>query len=84
MRLIFTKIIAINLTFLFLFNLTLSDEIIYPKKKPILSEEIIEKNQSKELTPEEFEEYVINSGAKGSFMVYRSKKKDDELGIDTL
>jgi len=37
-----------------------------------------------ELTPEEFEEYVINSGAKGSFMIYRSKNKDDELGIDEL
>ena len=49
MRLIFAKIIAINLTFLFLFNLTLSDEIIYPKKKPILSEEIIEKKISKNI-----------------------------------
>lgn len=37
-----------------------------------------------ELTPEEFEEYVINSGAKGSFMIYRSKNKDDELGMDEL
>jgi hypothetical protein len=48
------------------------------------SEEIIEKNQSKELTPEEFEEYVIKSGARGSFMIYRSKKKDEEMGIDEL
>ena len=37
-----------------------------------------------ELTPEEFEEYVLNSGAKGSFMIYRSKNKDDELGMDEL
>ena len=37
-----------------------------------------------ELTPEEFEEYVINSGAKGSFMIYRSKNKDEELGLDEL
>jgi len=48
------------------------------------SEEIIEKNQNKELTPEEFEEYVIKSGARGSFMIYRSKKKDEEMGIDEL
>jgi len=48
------------------------------------SEEIIEKNQSKELTPEEFEEYVIKSGARGSFMIYRSKNKDEEMGIDEL
>ena len=37
-----------------------------------------------ELTPEEFEEYVVNSGAKGSFMIYRSKNKDEELGLDEL
>ena len=36
------------------------------------------------LTPKEFEEYVINSGAKGSFMIYRSKNKDEELGLDEL
>ena len=46
---IFTKIIGINLLFLFVFNLALSDEIIYPKKKPILSKEIIEKKISKNL-----------------------------------
>ena len=48
------------------------------------SEEIIEKNQSKELTPEEFEEYVIKSGARGSFMIYRSNNKEEEMGIDEL
>ncbi len=41
-------------------------------------------SQEKPLTQEEFEEYVINSGAKGSFMVYRTDKKDQELGIDEL
>ena len=41
-------------------------------------------SQEKPLTQEEFEEYVIKSGAKGSFMVYRSKNKKDELGIDEL
>jgi|TARA_B100001540_G_C15660337_1_gene575264 hypothetical protein len=38
----------------------------------------------KDLTKEEFEEFIIKSGAKGSFMVYRSDKKDDELGMDEL
>ena len=41
-------------------------------------------NQKKDLTPEEFEKFIIDSGAKGSFMIYRSIKKDDELGIDAL
>jgi len=38
----------------------------------------------KDLTQEEFEEYIAKSGAKGSFMVYRSNKKDEELGLDEL
>lgn len=41
-------------------------------------------DNSKNLTPEEFEDFIVKSGAKGSFMVYRSKKTDDELGIDEL
>jgi len=41
-------------------------------------------NSTKDLTKEEFEEFIIKSGAKGSFMVYRSNKKDDELGIEQL
>ena len=41
-------------------------------------------NQKKDLSPEEFEKFIIDSGAKGSFMIYRSIKKDDELGIDAL
>tara|TARA_Y100000590_G_scaffold4106_1_gene5440 strand:- start:12916 stop:13098 length:183 start_codon:yes stop_codon:yes gene_type:complete len=44
-----------------------------------------EKNEEKkDLTKEEFEEFIHKSGAKGSFMVYRSTKKDEELGIDEL
>ena len=38
----------------------------------------------KDLTKEEFEEFMIKSGAGGSFMVFRSNKKDDEMGIDKL
>ena len=44
-----------------------------------------ETNQNqKNLTREEFEEYLSKSGAKGSFMIYRSTKKDEELGLDEL
>ena len=42
------------------------------------------KNESSELTQEEFEEFIVKTGAKGSFMVYRTDKKDQELGIDKL
>lgn len=38
----------------------------------------------KKLTKEEFEEYILSSGAKGSFMIYRSDKKDEELGLEEL
>lgn len=38
----------------------------------------------KELTKEEFEEYMLKSGASGSFMIYRSDKKNEELGLDEL
>ena len=43
-----------------------------------------ENSKNTDLTKEEFEEFIIKSGAKGSFMVYRSDKKDDELGLDEL
>ena len=39
---------------------------------------------SQDITPEEFEEFIIKTGALGSFMIFRSDKKDDELGIDEL
>lgn len=37
-----------------------------------------------QITPEEFEEFIIKSGATGSFMIFRSDKKEDELGIEEL
>jgi hypothetical protein len=58
--------------------------------KKIQSQDNIEKGtetdviEKTNLSQEEFEKYVIESGAKGSFMVYRSKNKEDELGIDEL
>ena len=48
------------------------------------AEKTNDENEKKPLTQAEFEEYVLKSGAKGSFMVYRSKNKEDELGIDEL
>lgn len=39
---------------------------------------------TKDLTKEEFEEFIIKSGAAGSFMVFRSDKKEDELGLEEL
>lgn len=52
------------------------------------SEKPLENNskpiERKDLTKEEFEDFIVKSGAKGSFMIYRSQKKDDELGIDEL
>ena len=49
-----------------------------------IKKESNEESVKKDLTREEFEEFIIKSGAKGSFMVYRSDKKDEELGIDEL
>ena len=43
-----------------------------------------ESTDKKDLTPEEYERFIVDSGAKGSFMVYRSAKKDEELGLDEL
>lgn len=48
---------------------------------------VVEEKKSKnndELTEEEFEEYMSKAGAVGSFMVFRSNTKKDELGIDSL
>ena len=57
-------------------------------KKNTLDQNGIEKRAdiipNKEFTKEEFEEFIVKSGAKGSFMVYRSEKKDDELGLEEL
>ena len=51
-------------------------------KKEIIETDSL--NEKKDLSTEEFEKFIIDSGAKGSFMVYRSIKKDDELGLDSL
>lgn len=41
--------------------------------------------EKKDVTDEEFENYIIKTGAAGSFMVFRNfKKKEDELGLDEI
>lgn len=41
-------------------------------------------SNSDEISKEEFEDFIVKSGASGSFMVFRSDKKDDELGLEEL
>ncbi len=41
-------------------------------------------SNTENLTQKEFEEYIMKSGAKGSFMIYRSDKKNEELGLEEL
>ena len=53
-------------------------------RKDLSEKSETEKSQRRDLTKEEFEEYICKSGAKGSFMVYRSASKNDELGIEEL
>jgi len=54
------------------------------KEKDNLSKELKNEKHDKKITQEEFEEFISKSGAKGSFMVFRSTKKEDEMGIDEL
>ena len=53
-------------------------------KKNETTENFEDGNQEQNLTKKEFEEYISKSGAKGSFMVYRSSNKDEELGMDEI
>ena len=46
---------------------------------------ILEEDKKNLMTEEEFEDYIVKSGAAGSFMVFRNfKKKHDEMGIDEI
>ena len=49
-----------------------------------LSQKLLPENFHENQTDNKPEEFVEKSGARGSFMVYRTTKKDDELGIDEL
>lgn len=43
-----------------------------------------DENITKDATQLEFEEFISKAGAAGSFMIFRSDKKDDELGLEQL
>lgn len=75
------KYFAIRYLVLIKANFRLSKENIDPKDGNIQKNEI---ENSTNLTRQEFEEFIIKSGASGSFMVFRSDKKDEELGLDEL
>mgnify|MGYP001179808750 CR=1 FL=1 len=45
---------------------------------------IFKKDGEKEISAEEFEDFIVKSGAAGSFMIFRSDKKETEMGIDEL
>jgi len=38
----------------------------------------------KDFTQSEFEEFIIKSGAVGSYMIFRSEKEEEEMGINEL
>ena len=54
------------------------------KPSKIQTQKNDEKVEKKELSKTEFEDFMVKSGASGSFMVFRSDKKENELGIDEL
>jgi len=54
-------------------NLDESNKLIFKKS-----------DNEKEITAEEFEQFIVKSGAAGSFMIFRSEKKESEMGIDEL
>tara|TARA_Y100001936_G_scaffold32609_1_gene30570 strand:- start:1839 stop:2060 length:222 start_codon:yes stop_codon:yes gene_type:complete len=41
-------------------------------------------DDGKQISAEEFEDFIVKSGAAGSFMIFRSEKKETEMGIDEL
>lgn len=60
-------------------NFKRSKEVKYP------SDQVLPKSgNKKDFTQEEFEEFIIKSGAVGSYMIFRSEKKEDEMGLDQL
>jgi len=57
------------------------------KKSKVGEVKSVAKNKKEKqsgLTRSEWEKHVSKSGAAGSFMIFRSKKKQDELGLDEL
>ena len=54
------------------------------KKSTIRSKSNEPEINKEKLSQSEFEEYILQSGAAGSFMIFRSDKKEDEMGMDEL
>ncbi|TSA17062.1 MAG: hypothetical protein D4R72_05725 [Nitrosopumilales archaeon] len=48
------------------------------------NDNLIQNKKSSGITQEEFEDFILQSGAVGSFMIFRSTKKEDELGLEEL
>jgi len=44
----------------------------------------LKENTRKDMNKDEFENFIIHAGGSGSFMIFRSNKKDEELGLDEL
>lgn len=63
-------------------NFRISKETKYNEDKSKNSDATEDKKE--EITQAEFEQFIIKSGAAGSFMVFRSDKKDDELGLEEI
>jgi hypothetical protein len=62
-------------------NFKLSKEVNYDESKNVNTEH---QESNRDITQAEFEDYIIKSGASGSFMVFRSQKPEDELGLEEL
>jgi hypothetical protein len=58
------------------FNIKKNNEI----KKDVQSND----DFKKDFTESEFEEFMSKTGASGSFMIFRSTKKENELGLEEL
>lgn len=56
----------------------------FKTKKTNLNSNNMPTEKKEDLTQEEFEELMRTSGAAGSFMIFRSTKKSNELGIDQI
>ena len=59
-------------------------KISKPSKMDEGKKELPKDDNKKDLSKEEFEEFISKSGAAGSFMIFRSDKKETELGLYEL
>ena len=54
------------------------------ESKSSITTKKVSSSTKKDSTQKEFEDHIRNAGAAGSFMIFRSKKKKDELGLDEI